>query len=117
VELLTQPASLSSLASRNTNGRNPTPCTAPRMAIRNREVCWELASLFCSTASAINSVLCDRPGKSRQPAPAIEAPHAAHRASVDKIEITAGGNIGSDGDPTSQISPGFDESDQPAISS
>ena len=31
-ELLTQPSRRSSVASRNTNGRNPTPCTAPRMA-------------------------------------------------------------------------------------
>src|ERR1017187_6708078 len=37
-ELLTQPVSFNSSANRKTNGRKPTPCTAPRTAIFRREL-------------------------------------------------------------------------------
>jgi hypothetical protein len=49
-ELLTHPASRISSASRKTNGRNPTPCTAPRTVIFRRAAeaeavgcCWQKA--------------------------------------------------------------------------
>ena len=53
-ELLTQPATASSVASRKTNGRKPTPCTAPRTAsfsasFRRRK--WLRDGLHSSTSN------------------------------------------------------------------